>query len=1084
MIRDVTEARRMEDSLRITNQCQAALLKLYEMYDEPLDTIIGFVVEECRKIGNSKLAFIGFVNETETMMDTRLWGQKAMDECRVRGKPALFPLEGAGLWGEAVRRREAVIANDYSEGNPLKRGCPEGHLPIIRFMGVPLVHEGRVVLMAGLANKGTMYDESDAAHVTLILEGMWNFMQRLRTGAAVREVAARYKALFENANDAILLMTKDCFVDCNRRALELFACDREGIIGKTLFDLSPPFQPDGNDSTRKALEKIGLALSGMPQTFEWKHRKADGSAFDAEVGLNAITLEGGTHLQVIVHDITGHKRSEDELGQTVKKLEEADEILSAAINASTEALIMIDRDGTILLCNTTVAGRLGKSVAQLLHTCLYDHFPPDVAALRRKQYMRVFETGQALWFQDTRAGRYYDQHVYPIFNAQDAVSRVVIYANDITERILVEETLLKSEEEYRSIYNNAMVGIFQRTPGGRYLRVNPAFSAMLGFSSSVEMVEATTDGRDQLYVDPGDFDELNRLLEDNDTVWNFETRLYRKDRNMIWVSMNVRAVYDRDGRVALCQGIVEDITKRKRAEQALARNEARLESLLKIAEYQAATVQEFLDFALDEAVALTESRIGYIYFYDEKARRFTLNAWSREVTGQCTIKNPKIVYDLEETGVWGEAVRQRRPMVLNDFTAPHPLRRGCPEGHAPLERFMTIPVFSGPDIVAVVGVANKGSAYEDSDIRQLRLLMASVWKHVERRSSEEALRESEERYRSIYENAVEGMYQSTPEGRLLSSNPAHARMLGYSSPEELVSDMTDIGTQVYANPEDRVRFRKLLDKDGFVRQFEFPALKRDGERIWVSNSARTVRDTAGNLLYYEGTIEDITRIKKSEEDLKASADKLRKSLAGTIEVISMMVETRDPCTAGHQRRVSKLACSIARQMGLPKDVTDAIRMAANIHDIGKMSVPAEMLAKPTRLSDVEMEFMKMHPRTGYDLLKVVDLPVPVAEIVLQHHERCDGSGYPQGLKEEEILLEAQIIAVADVVEAMVSHRPYRPALGIRAALGEIERNRGILYYPDVADTCRTLFKENGFRFDDEELDGRPSVPVARDREAL
>ncbi|OPY05869.1 MAG: Cyclic di-GMP phosphodiesterase response regulator RpfG [Syntrophorhabdus sp. PtaB.Bin184] len=179
----------------------------------------------------------------------------------------------------------------------------------------------------------------------------------------------------------------------------------------------------------------------------------------------------------------------------------------------------------------------------------------------------------------------------------------------------------------------------------------------------------------------------------------------------------------------------------------------------------------------------------------------------------------------------------------------------------------------------------------------------------------------------------------------------------------------------------------------------------------------------------------------------------------------MMLETRDPYTAGHQRRVSALARSMAQEMGLSKDVIDNIRMAGNIHDIGKMSVPAEVLVKPTRLSAIEMQLIRTHPRTGYDILKVADLPYPIAEAVLQHHERLDGSGYPQGLKGDEILIEACILSVADVVEAMAFDRPYRPALGIDVALEEIERNRGIAYRPEAADACLRLFREKVFKFE-------------------
>ena len=191
-------------------------------------------------------------------------------------------------------------------------------------------------------------------------------------------------------------------------------------------------------------------------------------------------------------------------------------------------------------------------------------------------------------------------------------------------------------------------------------------------------------------------------------------------------------------------------------------------------------------------------------------------------------------------------------------------------------------------------------------------------------------------------------------------------------------------------------------------------------------------------------------------------------MIGTIQALSSTVETRDPYTAGHQRRVSNLARAIAQEMGLPKDTIDIIRMAGVIHDIGKISVPAEILSKPGRISDIEMSLIKVHSQSGHDILKDVELPYPIAEIVLQHHERLDGSGYPQGLKGDQILLEAQIISVADVVEAISSFRLYRPGFGIDVALEEIEKNKGILYDEKVVEVCLKLFREKGFRFESTE----------------
>src|SRR5665648_338603 len=192
---------------------------------------------------------------------------------------------------------------------------------------------------------------------------------------------------------------------------------------------------------------------------------------------------------------------------------------------------------------------------------------------------------------------------------------------------------------------------------------------------------------------------------------------------------------------------------------------------------------------------------------------------------------------------------------------------------------------------------------------------------------------------------------------------------------------------------------------------------------------------------------------------------LHKSYLNTINTIAKIVETRDPYTSGHQKRVAKLACAIAEEMSLPQDKTEGLYAAGILHDIGKMNVPAEILSKPGRLSEIELSLIKTHPQAGSDIIKEMEFPWAVSLIVLQHHERIDGSGYPQGLKGDEILLEARIIGVADVVEAMASHRPYRPALGIDKALEEISQNRGILYDPEVVDACLKLFKEKGFKFE-------------------
>ncbi len=184
----------------------------------------------------------------------------------------------------------------------------------------------------------------------------------------------------------------------------------------------------------------------------------------------------------------------------------------------------------------------------------------------------------------------------------------------------------------------------------------------------------------------------------------------------------------------------------------------------------------------------------------------------------------------------------------------------------------------------------------------------------------------------------------------------------------------------------------------------------------------------------------------------------------SLQAIAYTLELRDPYTAGHQRRVAALAAAMAREMGLSPEEVHGIQLAATVHDLGKIRVPAEILASPSKLSDVEFQMIKMHSQAGYDILKGIDFPWPLAETILQHHERLDGSGYPRGLKEKDIVTGAKIVAIADTVEAMASHRPYRPAIGIDKALDEISRNRGRLYDAAAADACVALFREKKFSF--------------------
>lgn len=268
---------------------------------------------------------------------------------------------------------------------------------------------------------------------------------------------------------------------------------------------------------------------------------------------------------------------------------------------------------------------------------------------------------------------------------------------------------------------------------------------------------------------------------------------------------------------------------------------------------------------------------------------------------------------------------------------------------------------------------------------------------------------------------------------------------------------------------DIASLRKLLEDiipqksefHDFEVEWDFPVI---GRKVMLLNG-RQVRRTSGEMAeMILLAIEDITERRRLEKERQQYIEKLQRMVDGVIDAIVFMVEVRDPYTAGHQRRVAELACAIAQELGLSEEKVEAIRFAAILHDIGKIAVPAEILSKPGKLDEIEMEHIKVHPQYGCDILRRIELPQLVYPIVLQHHERMNGSGYPNGLSDGDIILEARILAVADVVEAMSSHRPYRAALGIDKALEEIKEKKNILYDADVVDACLKLFTQKGFKF--------------------
>jgi len=356
---------------------------------------------------------------------------------------------------------------------------------------------------------------------------------------------------------------------------------------------------------------------------------------------------------------------------------------------------------------------------------------------------------------------------------------------------------------------------------------------------------------------------------------------------------------------------------------------------------------------------------------------------------------------------------------------------------------------------------------EDGNLLYYQSFLADI---TELKQRQEKLEKSEQKYRFLTEEVSDTIWTLGPDMKPNYVSLNSSRVLGFTPEERLNQHLSEMVTpETYSRIMDV--FARELEKDekgnpnpNRTINIEMEYYHKDGHTVWLENKVHAIRDREGRIEGLHGISRDITERKKMEEDLKKSVERLRRGLRATVQAIAATVEARDPYTAGHQRRVADLARAIATEMTLTKEEINGIRTAAIIHDLGKISIPAELLSKPGILTELEFCLIKNHPQAGHNILKDIDFPWPVARMVLEHHERMDGSGYPHGLQGNETLIESRILAVADVVEAMASHRPYRPARTIDTALHEIDGNRGVLYDTDVTNACLKLFREKDFQF--------------------
>jgi PAS domain S-box-containing protein/putative nucleotidyltransferase with HDIG domain len=594
--------------------------------------------------------------------------------------------------------------------------------------------------------------------------------------------------------------------------------------------------------------------------------------------------------------------------------------------------------------------------------------------------------------------------------------RLPTAVHSVVDRRIQRKAKEKAEARYRTLFEDVPVGLYSANPDGKILEANPVMVQMFGYPDRESMTKMNLS---DLHFSPEDRTRwLNTIVQDG-FVRNFESLMRRHDGSVFWVSENARTVIDPGGKTNFFQGSMEDITERKYADEALRESKERYRLLY---EYAGSAIFTYdLNFKLNDV-----NKIACDFTGKRREDLIGRNFLELDIVSKDDIE---IIRKDSEQLVGGA----KSQVVVSKVQFKHA------DGRYSIMEVTGTAIYREGKIVAVTNVCR--------DITERERLLV-------------ALEESEEKYRTLVEHSSDGIFIYANDN-FTFVNDQLSKITHYTKEE-----LYDISPWkiIYPNDRDKVKEIDLRRKMGE----EVP--KAYDVRIVTKHGDIRYCEFAVTRIVYQGddanlvSVRNITDRKQMEDELHQSLVKLEKTIQNTLQAMAKIQEARDPYTTGHQLRVAALAQEIAKEMYLPEEWVRGIQVAALIHDIGKIYVPAEILSRPSKLTVSEFALVKTHPSVGYDILKTIEFPWPIADVVLQHHERLDGSGYPRGLKSGNILLESQILAVADVVEAMSSHRPYRPAHSLDFTLEEISTNKGRLYEPDVVDSCLWLVTGKGFKF--------------------
>jgi PAS domain S-box-containing protein/putative nucleotidyltransferase with HDIG domain len=826
-----------------------------------------------------------------------------------------------------------------------------------------------------------------------------------------------YRMLVSNVPSGVSIVSDGKIVFANSQV--------ERLTGYSQAEMQAmdPFSIIHSDDRGRVRKYAVMRSSGqpMPDSYDLRIYHKDGSIRWLGRRVVAINWQGKEASLILDTDITERKHAENALAEEIARRRQ--------LFAQTPVGIVLLDPQTLKFMefNTVAHLQLGYSREEFGELDLTQIEASESPEETKQHIEAVLCNGKEEFYtvQRTKEGEL--RNIYVIAQTANAGGNIVYQCiwQDVTERKKAEEALREGEEQLRRLYASMTEGVCIHDmiyneagqPVDYIIRdVNPAYEKILGLERS----EVIGKKGSEVYRadEPPYLGAYARVASSGEPSF-FETYFAPMDKHF-----SISVFSPEKDRFAT---VFTDITERRRAEQLLKKNEERYRHIFE---------------GLNEAVIFVEPNTGVIVDVNHNAEML-LGRKRKEIIGTHQAEMHPPARHQASIEQFKQNVSKKRVFDV--------------ENEVITKDGQIVPVTISASMVNLNG----------------RELMMGVFHDISaRKRAETSIKLSEQRYRYISDIIIDFAYSCTrtPGGDFNIDWLVGAveRITGYS-----INEVKERGCwRFLVHPEDLEIFDQNIIElgPGEFSSFELRIIHHSGEVRWLQCRARVVDEESPVKLHrLFGGVEDVTERKKADEALRVSERtiqdsyiKLQRTLEGTIEAITRMSEMRDPYTAGHQKRVSQLACAIAQEMKLPKEDIDGLRIAALVHDIGKLQVPSEILTKPGRLSPIEFQLIESHATNGFQILESVEFPWPVAEIVSQHHERIDGSGYPLGLTGEQIMIEARILAVADAVEAMASHRPYRPARGIKQALEEVTKGSGTLFDAEVVKACVNVFN-NGYQ---------------------